>query len=259
MASPQVKGSLIVHGSGWIMGPHAHPSFEVSVVLEGRGSFSCGGNEYPLAAGNVVLIPSGLTHDYASITDIRFGVIEASRMPESTRSLFHRLAPQDEPRLLMLSPMALEQYETLYRQWLRMISQPLQDETRCYTTWMDLLLLFLLQHQSSGGLSLSVAASADFIRSSVSTEISISELAKRCGLSESAYRAAFKEAYGVSPKQYQQQCRIEEAKWLLRSTGRSIQLIGEQVGFTTIHSFSSWFQKKEGASPTDWRKQQQGL
>ncbi|WP_165822392.1 helix-turn-helix domain-containing protein [Paenibacillus montanisoli] len=259
MSGPHVKGSLVVHGSGWIMGPHVHSSLEVSVVLEGRGSFSCAGKDYPLEAGNVILIPPELTHDYASMTDIRFAVIEATRMPEPTVSLFHRLAPLDEPRILMLSPMALEQYEGLYRQWLRMISQPLQDETRCYTTWMDLLLLFLLQHQSSGSLSLSVAASADVIRSSVSSEISISALAKRCGLSESAYRASFKEAYGVSPKQYQQQCRIEEAKWLLRSTSRPIQLIGEQVGFTTIHSFSAWFQKKEGASPTDWRKMQQGL
>ncbi|MFC5652208.1 helix-turn-helix domain-containing protein [Paenibacillus solisilvae] len=253
-----MKSSFATHHAGWIMGAHAHPTFEISIVLEGQGSFFYDGFTHALEPGHVLLIPSHCLHDYSSDSRIRFGVLEAGSMPEEVGKLFQQLVQGEAPRVLLLSSIALEQYETLFKQWLRMISGPLQEETSCLVTWTQLFILFLIQHQNSEKLQLSIAASADFIRKNLSSEISISDLAKRCRLSESAYRALFKEGYRLSPKQYLQQCRIEEAKWLLRSTNRPIQLIGEQIGFSSIHSFSAWFQKKEGSSPSDWRKSQQG-
>lgn len=259
MQMPHAKGSFVTYRAGWNMGPHAHAAFELSAVLEGSGTFLCGAGSYPLQAGHIVLIPSGVSHDYRSDAPIRFGVLEAGGMPDRINRLMARLAPDRTPRLLALSPIALSQYEDLYRQWLRMISQPLMEEAACLAAWVELLLLFLLQHQGSRGMSLSVASAADYIRASLDKELSIGELAKACRLSESAFRSAFKQAFGLSPKQYQQQCRIEEARWLLRSTGKSVQTIGSLIGFASIHAFSGWFQKKEGASPTDWRKSQQGM
>ena len=257
--SPTTKGSFAAFRAGWHMGPHAHPGFEISAVLEGSGSFLIAGADCPLQPGHVVLVPANLTHDYRSDTGIRFGVMEASGMPDRVIELLARLTPEGRPRILTLSPIALSQYEDLYRQWLRMISQPLEEEAACLTAWAELLLLYLLQHQNSQGLSLSVASAADYIRANLDKELSIGELAKACRLSESGFRSQFKQAFGLSPKPYQQQCRIDEARWLLRSTGKSIQAIGESVGFASIHAFSGWFQKKAGASPTDWRKSQQGL
>ncbi|MCZ8511724.1 AraC family transcriptional regulator [Paenibacillus filicis] len=258
MPQPVVKSSFAEHSAIWDMGFHSHDSFEISVVLHGRGHFECQNVIYPIETGNVVIIHEQFLHAYRAETDIRFAVLEANHMPVETKKLFHQLTPIDKPDLKLLSPIALEQYEGLFRQWLRMISQPLKQETRCITTWVDLLILFLLQYQNDGPLSISVASSADHIRSNLKSEISISELAKQCGLSESAYRSQFKEAFNVSPKQYHQSCRAAEAKWLLRTTNRSIQLIAEQVGFSGVHSFSAWFQKNEGVSPSDWRKIQQG-
>lgn len=257
--SVSVRGSFAAYGADWIMGPHDHDAYEISVVLQGSGAFISGGIRYPLEAGHVVLVPGAVSHDYHGKTPIRFGVLEACGMPESVSQLMGMLTPEGKPRVLTLSPLALTQYEDLYKQALRMISRPLQEEVRCLVAWAELLLLFLLQHQSSQGLSLSIASSADYVRANVGRELPIAMLARECGLSESAFRAQFKAAYGSSPKRYQQQCRIEEAKWQLRATAKSVQQIGESVGFASIHSFSAWFQKMEGASPSDWRRSQQGL
>jgi transcriptional regulator GlxA family with amidase domain len=81
-------------------------------------------------------------------------------------------------------------------------------------------------------------------------------LAQSASLSESGFRKLFKKAYGVTPKQYQQSCRMTEAKWLLRSSGKSIQGIAELIGFKNMHSFSTWFQQQEGKPPSEWRKMQ---
>jgi AraC-like DNA-binding protein len=158
-----------------------------------------------------------------------------------------------------LSPLALEQYEQLFRQWLRMISGPMVEAEQCLDTWIHLLTLFILQHQTSLPTGVTVVSSADYIKNSLHSQISMSELAKRCGLSESAFRTSFKKTFGVSPKFYQQTCRLSEAKWLLRSTDRPIQQVAQRVGFTGIHAFSAWFQKLEAISPKDWRKGQQSI
>jgi AraC family transcriptional regulator len=258
MPQPYVKSSFFEQPAGWDMGFHTHETLEISIVLEGRGYFECLGTIYPIEAGHVVIISEDVLHSYRSETGIRFGVLEAGRMPIETKKLFHQLTPEKCQNIQLLSPIGLIQYEGLFKQFLRMISQPLKEENRCITTWVDLLILFLLQHQNTGPLSISVAASADYIRTNLKSDISIGELAKQCRLSESAYRSQFKEAFGISPKQYQQSFRATEAKWLLRTTNRSIQLIAEQVGFLGVHSFSAWFQKNEGISPSDWRKMQQG-
>ncbi|MDF2958673.1 MAG: AraC family transcriptional regulator [Paenibacillus sp.] len=255
---PVIRSSFAEHSATWDMGFHSHDSFEISVVLEGRGRFECQDVLYTIETGHVVFIPEQMLHAYRAETDIRFAVLEWTHMPADTVKLFYQLTEINKPTVQFLSPIALEQYEGLFRQWLRMLSQPLKQEARCITTWVDLLILFLLQHQNEGPLSISVASSADHIRSNLKSDISISELAKQCGLSESAYRSQFKEAFGVSPKQYHQSCRAAEAKWLLRATNRSIQQIADQVGFSGVHSFSAWFQKNESVSPSDWRKIQQG-
>ncbi|GIQ64688.1 hypothetical protein PACILC2_32560 [Paenibacillus cisolokensis] len=254
----RVHSGIAAHPAGWEMAMHEHGTFEMSVVLEGRGVFQWDGEERAIGPGHVVLIPERLPHTYRSETAIRFGVLEVSGMPRETSRLVRRLGCGDRPAIRRLPPVMLEQYETLFRQWLRTISRPLIEEERFLATWVELLLLFMLQQHRNGADNMSVAASADYIRSNLASDLPIAALARQCGLSESAYRALFKEMFGLAPKPYQQQCRLEEARWLLRATDRSIQSIAAQVGFAGVHSFSAWFQKFAGTAPSDWRRRQQG-
>jgi len=62
--------------------------------------------------------------------------------------------------------------------------------------------------------------------------------------------------HGMTPKQYQQMSKMTEAKWLLSSSDKDMQAIAEAIGFEQLHSFSTWFKKLEGSSPTEWRKAQ---
>lgn len=259
MSRPFVRSGIVEQPAGWNMGFHTHESFEISVVLEGKGIFESQDHRFLIESGHVVMIPANIAHSYRAETDIRFGVVEAGEMPADTQILFDRLTRYQGPSVQLLSPIILEHYEGLFRQWLRMISLPLQDEQRSITTWVDLLILFLLQYQNSGSINITVASTADHIRSNLRSEISIHELAKQCMLSESAYRSLFKEVHGLSPKQYQQHCRLSEAKWLLRTTNRPIQVIAGQVGYSGVHAFSAWFQKIEGHSPSYWRSLQKSV
>ncbi|MNI89144.1 Transcriptional activator NphR [compost metagenome] len=61
-------------------------------------------------------------------------------------------------------------------------------------------------------------------------------------------------AYGMTPMAYLQHYRLEQSKRLLLQTAWSIARIAEEVGFHHISHFSSCFAKKEGISPSAFRR-----
>ncbi|MEF3305478.1 AraC family transcriptional regulator [Paenibacillus sp. GYB003] len=257
----QVSTAIIGHEDGWNMPFHRHESFECSAVLEGDGFFQAEGEApVPIEAGHVVLIPPDVLHSYRTESSIRFGVLQAGKAEPETVKLFRSVAETDKAayRLLYLSPHELGEYETLFRSWLRAISRPLRERERVANTWIRLLLLTLMQSADSRVKRLSIAGSADYIRDNVARSVPIRELAAMAGVSESSFRRQFHETYGVSPKQYVQNCRLAEAKWLLRASDKPIRFVAEQVGFASIHAFSAWFQKTAGTAPAEWRKRQRG-
>ncbi|WP_164821461.1 helix-turn-helix domain-containing protein [Paenibacillus koleovorans] len=256
----QVSTAIRGHQGQWDMPYHSHVSIEISTVLDGGGGFAWGADEeaHVLEPGDVVLIPSSILHRFWTKGAIRFAVLHAGHFNKEMTELFHTIVPEDKPRILHLSAMDLDMYESMFRNWLRAVSQPLREREKVVNTWIRLFLLTLLQQSDAKTKPLSVMNAAEYIRTNMKQALPIQELARLSGLSESSFRRLFHETYGVSPKQYLQQARLTEAKFLLRSSTKSIQLISEQIGFLSIHAFSSWFQKMEGTSPNEWRKQQQG-
>jgi len=65
----------------------------------------------------------------------------------------------------------------------------------------------------------------------------------------------FRKTYGVYFKKFLLQLRIQQAKKLLRTTDLRIYEIAEQVGFGSVDYFVTQFEKMEGFTPTEYRKQ----
>ena len=85
------------------------------------------------------------------------------------------------------------------------------------------------------------------------TNLSISEIAKQCGVSECYFRRLFQEYSGESPIHFRQKHRIEKAKQLLLSDQHfTIGEIAEKLGFSDIYHFSKTFKKFCGRSPNQF-------
>ncbi len=89
----------------------------------------------------------------------------------------------------------------------------------------------------------------------LANEISVTELASDCGMSETYFRRLFRELYGLSPKQYIQEARFRQARALLSGSGASIAYVAEASGFPNLYHFSRAFRAHEGMSPSEYRKQ----
>ncbi|UVI31081.1 helix-turn-helix domain-containing protein [Paenibacillus spongiae] len=237
-------------------GLHQHPTFEISVLLEGRGVFEWSQGKHLLEAGHVVLIPSRIPHLFEGFGRNRYGVIHLEGIPSQITELLNMLVSEGTPTLFALSRLDKERFERLFREWQRIKSSQLKEPTRNYISWTEVMVLFLLEHSQKDQQSLTIAKAADYIRENLHEGVQISGMAALAGFSETGFRRLFEQIYHMSPKKYQQQCRMTEAKWLLSSSDKEMMEIASQIGFTRLHSFSQWFKSAEGVSPTEWRKMQ---
>ncbi|MBW7453025.1 helix-turn-helix domain-containing protein [Paenibacillus sepulcri] len=249
--------ALKTHISGWVMGFHEHPHFEISVVVFGSGTFFMHNDDqaYPIHEGDIILIPPNVPHNFTSSTSIRFAVLQIQNLPAELQAIFFRMTRNSF--LYSLSYIKLERYEALFNNWINsvVVVQSLNCSERVIKLWIELLLLFINDSIENVQDKGSLQSAADYVHNNYDKDIRISELAKMANMSENGFRSGFKKKFGQSPKQYLQAYRMSQAKLLLESSSKSIQQIGQQVGFPSIHAFSAWFQNIEGKSPSTYRKE----
>ena len=83
----------------------------------------------------------------------------------------------------------------------------------------------------------------------------LEEIAESLGISYSLFRREFRRKCGISPGQYRLELRLTKAKELLYSTNMSIAEISSMLHFECIGQFSTFFKKRTGIPPHEFRKQ----
>lgn len=80
-------------------------------------------------------------------------------------------------------------------------------------------------------------------------------LAAQCKISEVYFRKLFVKTYGITPKQYIIDARINKAKQLLTDGILKINAVSEECGFSNPYHFCRLFKQKEGLTPTEFMRQ----
>lgn len=92
------------------------------------------------------------------------------------------------------------------------------------------------------------------MRNNLDNPVPVEVIAQRLGVSYSWFRRTFKACTGISPAQYQLHLRYLRAKELLSTSQLTISEVAYMLNFETISQFSTFFSKKEGLSPSQFRK-----
>ena len=106
----------------------------------------------------------------------------------------------------------------------------------------------------SSPLHKSILPAVNYINSHVNEQIYIPELAKKCLLSESAFRKRFLESFKKSPAEYISGLKLEKAAELLKNTDVPICRIVSELGFYDSAYFYKLFKKKFGTTPSVYRE-----
>lgn len=86
------------------------------------------------------------------------------------------------------------------------------------------------------------------------TSLTNSSLAAKCNISEVYFRKLFTKHFGISPKQFIIDARIQRAKQLLAEGALSAAVISEKCGFSNPYHFSRLFKQHTGITPMEYRK-----
>jgi len=109
------------------------------------------------------------------------------------------------------------------------------------------MLRSLIRHDSHAS---AIARAIGHIRGELRSSIAIPELARRVGMSASAFHKSFKSITSTTPLQYQKELRLLEARRLLRSGGASVTAAAFDVGYESPSQFSREYARKFGVPPS---------
>jgi AraC-like DNA-binding protein len=95
----------------------------------------------------------------------------------------------------------------------------------------------------------------DYAAALFTTPITLDDMARVAALSPNHLLRTFRQLFGQTPYQYVVARRVAYAQELLRTTDQGVTDICFAVGFASLGTFSWWFRRRVGVSPTDYRRQ----
>lgn len=84
--------------------------------------------------------------------------------------------------------------------------------------------------------------------------VSVLSIAEEVGIPESRFSAEFKAAFHVTPLEYLTQCRMRQARRLLRETDMPVKDIALECGYYDVSSFNRRFKAYTGMTPQQYRQ-----
>ncbi len=162
------------------------------------------------------------------------------------------------PKLWQVSDQAL-----MTRLMARLVELSVESRTTAY--WEEQQVFWeLLRLMNDGGQSaqssraVAVASQIEaFIKQHYQRNLTNEILSEALHFHPNYLARCMKEVFGVTPLEYLQDYRIEQAKLLLLKTEWAMPRIAEHIGFHYAPYFSSSFKKQVGLSPLAYRKQYQ--
>lgn len=249
--------------SGTLLLPRAD-QFKIVMPIVGSWSLRTGKNTINFSRGDVAMVP-GLAHGEAVFRDIVDNLIiriDSNLVSEIANELHL------DVDLATLRPKKCESrtVQALSRRLAAELQRAQENDysSRFANGLVIALLGFVLgefavtaRTTTSSVRRLSsrqLAACAEFVDSHLEGDVSLPAIAAHVGLSHFYFSRAFKNATGMSLRQFVIRRRIERAKELLTSSLRSVLDVGHDVGFRNHSHFSSVFRQQTGETPTEYRR-----
>ncbi|WDR03467.1 helix-turn-helix transcriptional regulator [Devosia algicola] len=104
-----------------------------------------------------------------------------------------------------------------------------------------------------------ISPAIETLRQHAFNDVDLTRVAEQFSMSPATLRRKFIAATGMPPKVFQLRVRLDRAKEMLAISNFSVKAIASQVGFDDAFYFSRIFTRREGLSPSAFRKQNRRL
>ncbi len=247
---------------------HWHNSFEIIMPVVNGYEVKCGGTDYQLREGDILIIcPCALHELFAPPTGER--IIFQPGMTQVNIKELNPLVTAIRPALLITR----ESHPQIYdeeRELLLEIKDEYFDlnpyaETSIYSKFLEMLVqigrvqgLFQSGTENSGSLRQreyveKFMSITEYIDSHFAEDLSLEKVASKAGFSKYHFAKLFKQYTDISFYRYLNQRRIEHAKTLLLEPQLSVTEVALQSGFSSLSAFLRMFKQLTFCTPTEFR------
>ena len=222
---------------------HAHPHGQLLLYLRGRGIQKVGSKSYPVSAGTVFFVPTGMTHGFEETGPRRAICLVADwRGEQKFRSGFLAAEAMAEVRTRL----------SLIGTGRRGVDLGVAGTT------LQILSLCLAGCDSKGPKgnpfnSLTGRLAREFRRGTDQRWPSPSELSRRVGLQKDYLNRLVRSGSGLTLGQWRAKKILVVVEAELLKGGKMVE-VSERCGFTDANYFARWFRRQTGVTPKVWQK-----
>jgi AraC-like DNA-binding protein len=263
--------ALVRSHSASRIGWHSHQFYEVLCLGEGATVYEfSGGETVELFGGNFLVIPPETVH--RGLDDFRQPALLCGMMLDIENDSSIRYTPfaSSDLRWLKTQLRGLALRPTAMTRELRSLIGQLPSKIETFDEkdspnvllmraqlCQILVLLANQRQQAEGGAPTEhnyVDKAIQYMNQHLSGPTSIRMVAHHAGCSRARLFDVFKESTGMTPNDYWQRIRIEEAFRRVSDSSQSFTQIAMDCGFSTSQYFCTVFRKYWGMSPTQCRR-----
>lgn len=246
------------YDDSWHSIMHRHPHAELFYCLDGKGELQIARERIALTRGDVFLINSGVEHtEHSSMEDaLSYIVIGAS----GVRFLSEKETGGLQRYCLIRGQNNLVEFEPYFLDVLRELSQKKEGYLGVCLNILNILFAKIsrnMQVEIANSMPLTGALNCEEIRQLIDENfaqpITLEWLAAQAHISKYHLSHSFRWQYEISPIQYLNKRRLQEAEYLLAHTTHSLSEIGNMIGFSSASYFSQAFKRHTGMSPSEYR------
>ena len=241
----------------WNMKKHSHSFFELQLCIKGECEFDVSGVKYVITPGTYILLPPDKKHT----------IIKASGDFEKFIWGFRLM---DENLASTLSKGCLEEApskadENILRAIEIIMDNADRDSFQAYGIikgQLHYILCMLIRknvdvsdsEQTIKSTSFAAEEIMSFIKSNLSTPMSVSDIAAQFFMSARQITRICEKEFGMTLKELETSLKLEKIRNLLSEDENSLDEIAIRCGFSDGYSMSKFFKKHEGLPPGKYRK-----
>ncbi|GGB91677.1 MmsAB operon regulatory protein [Marinobacterium zhoushanense] len=251
--------------SGHHMERVEHDDYLLIYCLEGAGLLQVEGLKYSVHAGDLVLLPKGVSHSYRALKSRPWTIYWAHFHGDDADAFYAHLSEPRQSAPILLTPLGLQSrlasdFEALLelRESTYNLSAYLCAANQLRQILTHIALLQPLARNRQKGDSLDLERVHSLMQAHVHEHLALDTLADSVNLSKYHFVKRYKELTGTTPINHFIQLKIERACHLLDTTSNSINEIAFAVGYEDAYYFSRIFKKIMGVSPSQYRNLRTG-
>ncbi len=223
-----------------------------SIDLPVIGRFTRASEEEPALGFGMTLTPAAIAELLLSAGTAAGAAADAGAGPPSAG----RAGPGPAVRALATSRAPAELLDAVGR-LIRLLDRPRDLPVLGPMVQREILWLLVTGPQGDAVRQLGLADSkvsrvsgvVQWIRDNAAEPVRVEDLARRAGLSVSAFHRTFRTVTGSSPLQFQKQLRLATARQILASRDTSVARVAFDVGYESAAQFNREYRRLFGAPP----------